>query len=260
MRSTVPGLYEHELDGLAKFFFFRNGAQGEAYYSLIASGPNAMFGHYNAGKRRMKEGEMLLMDFAPDVSYYMSDITRVWPVNGRFSPAQGELYGFYLACYRAILRAIRPGATAAEIMKEALGEMKTAFASTRFSKPTYEAGAREFVTRYEENAIRRPRLGHWVGMATHDVGQDTGPLRPGMVFTIEPALRVPEEAINLRLEDLVIVTTTGTEVPSAWLPMDVAAIEKTMAEEGLLQRMPRVREGATPGMNGAGSPTAREVP
>ena len=83
-------------------------------------------------------------------------------------------------------------------------------------------------------------------MATHDVGTDDGPLRPGMVFTIEPALRVPEEQIYIRLEDLVIVTDSGTEMPSEWLPMDMAAIEKVMTEEGLLQRIPRDRQAATP--------------
>ena len=246
MRSTVPGLFEHELDGLAKFFFFRNGGQGEAYYSLIASGPNAVFPHYNAGRRQMKDGELLLMDFAPDVGYYMSDITRMWPVNGRFSPAQRELYGFYLSCYRAILAAIRPGATAGTIMKAAAAEMEKTLASTRFSKPAYEAAARAFVTAYREGAEARPRLGHWVGMATHDVGADSGPLRPGMVFTIEPALRVSEEQLYIRLEDLVIVTDSGTEVPSQWLPMDIEAIEKVMAEEGLLQRVPRDGPAATP--------------
>jgi Xaa-Pro aminopeptidase len=246
MRSTVPGLYEHELDGLARFFFYRNGGQGEAYYSLIASGPNAIFPHYNAGRRQMKDGELLLMDFAPDVAYYMSDITRMWPVNGRFSTAERELYGFYLTCYRAILQAIRPGATAGAIMKDALVEMDKALAATRFSKPAYEAGARAFVASYRETAETRPRLGHWVGMATHDVGNDAGPLRAGMVFTIEPALRVPEEQIYIRLEDILIVTESGVEKPSEWLPMDIPEIEKVMAEEGILQRVPRDRQAATP--------------
>jgi Xaa-Pro aminopeptidase len=143
MRSTVPGLWEHELDGVGKFVFFRHGAQGEAYFSLIASGPNAWFPHYNAGKRRMQDGELLLMDFAPDVGYYMSDVTRMWPVNGRFSPWQRELYGFYLACYRKILGAIRPGATPAEIMTEAAAGMDGVLASTSFSKPAYQAAASE---------------------------------------------------------------------------------------------------------------------
>lgn len=85
MRSTRPGQYERELDGMAKFIYYRNGAQGEAYYSLIASGRNAWWPHYNAGKRKMEDGDFLLMDFAPDVGYAMSDVTRMWPVNGKFS-------------------------------------------------------------------------------------------------------------------------------------------------------------------------------
>ena len=96
MRSTKPGQYERELDGLARFIFYRNGAQGDAYYSLIASGRNAWYPHYNAGKRKMEDGDFLLMDYAPDYGYYMSDVTRMWPVNGKFSQWQRDLYGFYL--------------------------------------------------------------------------------------------------------------------------------------------------------------------
>src|SRR4029453_18653025 len=82
-------------------------------------------------------------------------------------------------------------------------------------------------------------LGHWVGMATHDVGQDTGPLRSGMVFTIEPALRVPEEQIYIRLEDMIVITDTRAEILSDFVPWDIVGIEKLMAEEGMLQRYPR---------------------
>jgi Xaa-Pro aminopeptidase len=239
MRSTEPGLYEHELDGMAKFVFYRHGAQGEAYYSLIASGPNAWYPHYNAGKRRMKDGELLLMDFAPDVGYYMSDVTRMWPVNGRFSPVQRELYGFYLACYRKILAAIRPGASAAGVVAEAAAGMDQIVASTRFSKPIYAAAARAFVKQYHESLQGYPLIGHWVGMATHDVGGDAGAYRPGMVLTIEPQFRVPEEKIYIRLEDLIVITPTGIEVVSRDLPWEPDAIEKVMAETGILQRYPR---------------------
>jgi Xaa-Pro aminopeptidase len=239
MRSTAPGLWEHELDALAKFFFYRHGAQGDAYYSLIASGENAWYPHYHAGARQMKDGELLLMDYAPDVGYYMSDVTRMWPVNGRFSPAQRELYGFYLGCYRAILEAIRPGRTAAAIKEEAAAVMDRLLASSKFSKPAYERAARDFVTSYKPSGSRPARLGHWVGMATHDVGQDTGPLRAGMVFTIEPALRVPEEKVYIRLEDLIVIHEDRAENVSEWLPMDMDAIERVMQEEGLLQRYPR---------------------
>jgi Xaa-Pro aminopeptidase len=246
MRSTVPGTWEHELDAVAKFVYYRNGAQGEAYYSLIASAGNAWYPHYNAGKRQMKDGELLLFDFAPDVGYYMSDVTRMLPVNGRFSPWQRELYGFYLGCYRAILKAIRPGATPAAIKEEASAEMERVLATSKFSKPEYERAARQFVAEYKGPADAPARLGHWVGMATHDVGEDSGPLRPGMVFTIEPALRVPEEQVYIRIEDLIVITETGAEVVSDWLPMDMDGIERVMKEEGMLQRYPRDGGGIHP--------------
>ena len=167
MRSTIPGISEYELDAVAKYVFFRNGAQGDAYYSLIASGPNAIFPHYSSGKRVMQDGDFLLMDYAPDVGYYMSDVTRMWPVNGKFNDWQRELYGFYVDCYRAILKHIRPGVTMASIKEEAAQEMDQILARTKFSKPVYDRAARDFVDSYRKSG---PRLGHWVGMATHDGG------------------------------------------------------------------------------------------
>lgn len=242
MRSTVPGIDEYELDAVAKYIFYRNGAQGEAYYSLVQSGPNALYGHYNAGKRKMKDGDMLLFDFAPDVGYYMSDVTRVWPVNGKFSPSQRELYSFYLACYKAILKHIRPGVTAQAIKQEAAAEMEQLLAKTTFSKPLYEEAAKRFVMNYRNSAANpNTTLGHWTGMATHDVGFHTGPLKPGMVFTIEPSLVVREENINMRLEDLIIITETGMENASAFIPMEIEEIEKVMREEGMLQKYPMDR-------------------
>ncbi|HEX9186343.1 MAG TPA: M24 family metallopeptidase, partial [Vicinamibacteria bacterium] len=240
MRSTEPGVVEHELDGVSRFVYYRHGAQGEAYYSLVASGENAWYPHYASGKRAMKDGEMVLMDHAPDVGYYMSDVTRMWPVSGRFSPEQRELYGFYLATYRAILKAIRPGVTKRAAMEEAAEGMDRIVTATRFSKPAYEKAAKEFVKAYKESA-KRGSLGHQVGMSTHDVGQgDT--LRPGMVFTIEPQLRVPEERLYFRLEDLIVIGETNAEVVSEWLPLEMDAIERVMQEPGILERHPRDAE------------------
>ncbi len=241
MRSTEPGIREAELDAVARFIFFREGAQGDAYYSLVASAQNAFFPHYHDGKRTMRDGDFVLMDYAPDVEYYMSDVTRMWPVNGTFSPWQRELYGFYLACYRAVLTRIRPGVTASAIGREAAEEMQALLDQTSFSKPEYARAARNFVLLYRARVTPADTyLGHWVGMATHDVGNYTGPLQPGMVFTIEPALTVPEELIYIRLEDLIIVTETGAEIASDFVPMDMDAIEKLMQEEGMLQRYPRL--------------------
>ena len=240
MKSTRPGQYERELDGMAKFIYYRNGAQGEAYYSLIASGRNAWYPHYNAGKRKMEDGDFLLMDFAPDVGYAQSDVTRMWPVNGRFSGWQRELYEFYLGCYEAILKAIRPGATPAQCMQDAAKKMDGVLASSKFSKEIYQKAAREFVESYRKQAERPDAaLGHWVGMATHDDGPHEGALKAGMVFTIEPALRVPEEKIYVRLEDMIVITDKGTDVMSDFVPRDIPRIEKLMTEKGLLKTYPR---------------------
>jgi Xaa-Pro aminopeptidase len=241
MHSARPGQYERELDGVAKFVFWRNGAQGDAYYSLIASGPNGMWGHYNAGKRKMQDGDFLLFDYAPDVGYYESDVTRMFPVSGKFNQWQRELYGFYLAAYREILKAIAPGKTSAQITQEAGAGMEKVLAASKFSKPAYQKAAQDFVDKYKKTAESDyPYLGHWVGMATHDVGPHVGPLKPGMVFTIEPALQVPEEKINIRLEDVIFINDKGAEVVSNDAPWDIDAIEKAMKEDGMLKKYPRV--------------------
>lgn len=241
MRSTVPGIQESELDAVAKYVYYRNGAQGDAYYSLIASAGNAWYPHYNAGKRVMRDGEFLLMDYAPDVGYYMSDVTRMFPVNGKFNQWQRELYGFYLDCYKAILKNIKPGLTAQQVKQAALKEMNQTLAKARFSKPIYEKAAREFVENYASSAKNaRTALGHWIGMATHDVGgQDGSPLREGMVFSIEPALRVEEEKIYIRLEDVIVITKTGADILTTFVPLEIDEIEKLMREDGMLQRYPK---------------------
>ena len=240
MRSTKPGIMEYELDAVAKYVYYRNGAQGEAYYSLVQSGPNAMLGHYNAGKRQMRDGDFLLMDFAPDYGYYMSDLTRMWPVNGKFSSSQRELYEFYAGCYRALLKAIKPGLTAQAVLQAAVREMDDILVKMIFSKPLYNQAAKAFVETFRQSS-KNPRamLGHWVGMSTHDVGQDIGPLRAGMVFTIEPAFQIREEQINIRCEDLIVITENGAEILSDFVPLTIDQIEKQMAGDGLLQNYPR---------------------
>lgn len=240
MRSTTPGVREFELDALAKFIYHRNGAREDSYYSLIGSSRNAWYPHYHANQREMEDGDLVLMDYAPNVGYYNADVTRMWPVNGRWSPGQRELYGFYLACYEAILKPIRPGVLPAVVKQEALAGMEAALARHRFSKPEYERAARQFVADYRRSAAAlNSGLGHWVGMATHDDGPSGGVLQPGMVFTIEPALRVPEEQIYIRLEDMILVTATGAEIMSDFVPRSLEAIERLMREDGMLQRYPR---------------------
>ncbi len=238
MRSTRPGLYEYELDALSKLIFYRYGAQGDAYYSLVSSGVNAYVPHYNAKKSVMEDGELLLMDYAPDIGYYVSDVTRMWPVNGTFSPDQREYYQFYLDFHTTVLESIRPGVTAGAIMKEAVKKMENLLENTTFSKPLYAENAKKWVDEYRSSANRpNARLGHWLGMAAHDVGFDAGPLKPGMMFTVEPDRIIHEDKIYLSIEDVVLITETGAEVISDFIPKTIEDIEKIMREPGLLDVM-----------------------
>jgi Xaa-Pro aminopeptidase len=243
MRSTEPGVKENELDAVARFVFVRHGAQGEAYRAIVASGPTAMNQHHRAADRALPDGELVVMDYSPDVSYYRCDVTRTWPVNGRFNGWQRELYGFYNTSYEAILRAIKPGATAQSALKEAIATMDQLLTTTKFSKTEYEKGARAFVDGFRRSVSNANggNLGHGVGMSTHDMGGGSGTLRPGLVFTIEPALRVPEENVYIRSEDMIVITPSGARILSDWVPRDMTAIEKVMAERGLLQQYPSIR-------------------
>lgn len=241
MRSTAPGLAEFEIDALAQFIFVRHGAQGEAYRDIVASGPAAMNPHHRAGDRIMNAGELVLMDYCPDLGYYRCDVTRQWPVNGKFTPDQRDLYGFYLGVYEAVLSNIAPGRTAQQILQAALPTMDKVLAAAKFSKPLYAEAARQFVDRYRSQAAKGGSLGHAVGMATHDFGGGSGLMRPGMVFTIEPALTIPSEQIYIRLEDMIVITPTGATMLSDFVPRSIAGVEKTIAEPGLLQQYGRIR-------------------
>ncbi len=243
MRSTKPGQMEYEISALAKFIFLREGAQGDAYYAIAASGPNTWNPHYHAGKRQIEDGDLFLLDYAPDLGYYVSDLTRTWPVNGQFNDWQKELYGFYVACYKSILKAIRPGQTGVGIKQKAGLEMEEILAKSKFSKPVYEQAARDFISKFKNpSGPFGAVLGHWIGMAAHDVGEYGGPLEPGMTFTIEPALEVPEEKIYIRAEDAILVKETGVEIMSDFLPLEIEEIENLMKEKGLLEQYPSLQK------------------
>ena len=176
----------------------------------------------------------MLMDYAPDYRYYVSDIGRVWPVNGKYNAWQRELLQFVLEYHKAVLSRIRPGVTPAQIQDEAKQAMETVFARTKFSKPIYEQAARRLVE------TGGGVFSHTVGMAVHDVGSYRQGLRPGHVFSVDPQLRVPEENLYLRYEDTVVVTETGVENFTHFLPMELDAIEKLVQEKGIVQTLPLV--------------------
>jgi len=233
VRSTRPGVYEYQLDAAARYIFLLNGARLEAYRSITASGTaNIWNPHYYRNQRRLDGGDLVLMDYAPDYRYYVSDIGRMWPVNGTYSPVQRELVGFVLAYRNAILQRIRPGVTAAQIMQEAKGAMEPVFAKTKFSKPEYEKAARVLVDK--GGGV----FSHPVGMAVHDDGAYIdNPLQAGHVFSIDPQLRVPEENLYIRYEDTVVVTKDGVENFTDFLPSELNDLEKLTREAGIVQKV-----------------------
>ena len=157
----------------------------------------------------------------------------MWPVHGTYSPVQREILGIVLAYYKEILKRVRPGVTAQQIMDEAAVAMEPVLENWDFSKPIYEAAARRMVE------TGGGVFSHPVGMAVHDVGRYKGkPLVPGLVFSLDPALRVPEEQLYYRYEDTIVITETGFENFTDFLPMELDDIEALMREEGVLQKVP----------------------
>jgi Xaa-Pro aminopeptidase len=234
MRSTEPGVTEYQLDAAARYVFLLNGARLEAYRSITAAGTeNINNMHYFRNTGTLKDGDLVLMDYAPDYRYYVSDIGRVWPVNGKYSDWQRELLGFVLEYHKAVLTRIRPGVTPDAIMEEARKAMDPVFARTKFSKPIYEQAARRLVER--GGGV----FSHTVGMAVHDVASyHGGPLQPGQVFAVDPQLWVREENLYLRYEDTVVVTETGVENFTHFLPRELDDLEKIVQEKGIVQKVP----------------------
>lgn len=234
MRSTQPGVYEYQLDAVAKYIFHLQGARGDGYASIVAGGTNAYMGHYFRKTDVLKDGDLVLMDYAPDYHYYTSDVTRIWPVNGKFTDEQKELYNFIVAYRDALFKYIKPGVTAAEVLDKAAADMKQYLVGKKFVKPAH-------LKAVEEGLKFRGHFQHPVGMAVHDVGRVHGiALQPGMVFTIDPMIWIHEEQLYIRIEDIALVTEDGVENLSAFVPSKPEDVEATIKEQGLIEFRPPV--------------------
>jgi Xaa-Pro aminopeptidase len=230
MKAARPGQKEREVAAVADYVFRKNGAQGVAYFPLVAAGRNAHYPHYHGGDSVLKDGDFVLFDYAPDVANYTSDVTRMFPANGRFTPWQREVYTVYLRCYRALMAELKPGRTARQVHDAAFAKMTAIVDGTTFADPKVAKAARDFVALFGPER-RSQRVGHWVGMEVHDVDDDVegNVLKPGMVFTIEPALTIPEDRVYIRLEDVIVITETGYENLSESLPYEIADVEAAMS-------------------------------
>ncbi|MCZ6599013.1 MAG: M24 family metallopeptidase [Planctomycetota bacterium] len=220
MRASEPGVGEWQIDALMTFVHVREGAEGPAYHGIVASGPNSCSLHYLTSSRTMEKGDVILIDYGPEVDHYVTDITRTWPVDGKWTERQAELYDVVLEAQQAGIAAVKPGVTMAQVSAVCDGVLR------------------------EHGMIgMRPHPAcHYVGMEVHDPGGYRVPLEPGAVITVEPGLYDRKLGIGIRIEDTVVVTADGCEVLSEGVPKERAAIDALIEQEGLLRTLNRRAE------------------
>jgi Xaa-Pro aminopeptidase len=230
MRRARAGVHEYELQAEAEYVFKQAGALGASYFALIATGQNTYYTHYHRNTAKLADGDLVQFDYAPDYKYYQSDVTRVFPANGKFTPRQREYYEIYLKLYQALLTSIAVHKTPSEVIATAVTKMDAIMASYRFTDDRIKTAAARMIDGFRARKEARG-LGHNVGLEVHDVGGLQAPtLEPGRVFTIEPQMRLEEERLGVRLEDMILITEAGYENLSRFVPIEVADIEKLMAE------------------------------
>jgi len=210
IRSAKPGMYEYQVAATAEYHFNWHGASGPAFHPIVGSGPNSCMPHYDQNHRRMAAGDIVVFDFGPDYRYYKADITRTFPVSGRFTEEQAKAYQAVLDAQTAALEKVRPGATF-EDLNEAVQEVL----------------GRHGYAQYQMHGVS-----HYVGMSIHDVG-DSIAFEPGVVVAVEPGIYIPERSLGIRIEDTVLVTQDGCEVLTREVPKEIRDIEALMSEKHL---------------------------
>ena len=241
MQFTKSGMMEYEVEAEFLHEFYRRGAQAPAYTSIVAGGANACTLHYNANSAQLHDGDLLLIDAGCELDGYASDITRTFPVNGKFSPAQKDLYQLVLAAQAAAIAKVAPGQHWNAPHDVALKVLAQGFIDLGLCQGTVDAVIESGTYRQ----FYMHRTGHWLGLDVHDAGeykdkQDAWRvLEPGMALTIEPgcyvrpADKVPEHFwnIGIRIEDDAIVTSTGCEIITKAAPKTISEIEDLMHDD-----------------------------
>lgn len=215
MKGTQPGMYEYEIEAAARYIYTKRGARGDAFRPIVASGPNTVILHYSANNRQMKDGDIVYIDYGADYEYYTSDVTRTWPVSGRFTPDQEKMYRCILEARDTIIAAMKPGVSIAQLQDLAEGVYK----KHGFHKEFLAVG------RY---------VGHPIGISVHDVdpGDRQRPLVAGVVYNVEPLLEIPGK-IHMRLEDSVLITPTGAINMTASAPATLEEIYALIRQKAL---------------------------
>ncbi len=247
MRASRAGLREYHLEAELLHEFRRNGSQFPAYGSIVATGANACVLHYRAGDAELRDGDLVLIDAGCELDSYASDITRTFPVNGRFSGPQKELYELVLAAQQAAIDSTAPGKRFTDGHEAALKMLAQGMLDTGLLNRDQVGSLDDVIANGHYRQFYMHRTGHWLGMDVHDVGdyrdpavsaseKPWRPLQPGMVLTIEPGIYVrpapgvPEHYwnIGIRIEDDALVTADGCDILTHKAPKSVADIEAVM--------------------------------
>ncbi len=238
MQLCKPGLFEYSIEAEFNHEFRRNNAQ-HAYPPIVGGGENGCILHYNDNSEQLNDGELLLIDAGCEVEGYASDITRTFPINGEFSPAQRDIYEVVLQAQKAAIRKVKPGNHWNDPHNAAVRSITRGLLELKLLKGN-------LAKLIKDNAYRKfymHRTGHWLGLDVHDVGdykvgEQWRLLEPGMVLTVEPGIYIAAHSkgvhrkwwnIGVRIEDDVLVTRDGHEVLTAALPSAVNDIETLMA-------------------------------
>ncbi len=237
MQTTRPGMREYEIEAELLYTFYRHGAQAPAYTSIVAGGANACVLHYVENNTELKSGDLLLIDAGCELDGYASDITRTFPVNGKFTAVQKDVYQLVLVAQAAAISQVKPGNNWNDPHKAALHVLAQGFIDLGLCQGSVDA----VLESGDYKRFYMHRTGHWLGMDVHDAGEykqkgDWRLLQPGMVLTVEPgcyirpADNVPQHFwnIGIRIEDDVIVTQTGHELLTLAAPKTIAEIEELM--------------------------------
>jgi len=239
MQACRGGLFEYQLEAELQHEFANSGARFSAYPSIVGSGHNACVMHYVNNSDRMRDGELVLIDAGCELECYAADVTRTFPVNGRFSSEQRALYELVLRAQLAAIAEIKPG----NHWNQPHDASVRAFTEGLVALGLLKGSVAGLIKRNAYRAFYMHRVGHWLGLDVHDVGDyrvgdEWRLLEPGMVMTVEPGLYIAPEntnvakkwrGIGIRIEDDVVVTEGGCEVISSGAPKTVEEIEALMA-------------------------------
>jgi Xaa-Pro aminopeptidase len=239
MRAARAGVKEYEIEALIEYTFRRAGASGPAYNTIVGGGVNATILHYVENSEALRDGDLLLIDAGAEYEGFASDITRTFPVNGRFTRAQRDIYDLVLDSQLRCIEMIRPGVTLEELHTRSV-EILT---EGMLRLGLLQGDAAKVLEEEQHKKFYMHRLGHYLGLDVHDVGAyhlegQPRPFEPGMVLTVEPGIYVAEDSedipdqyrgIGVRIEDDVLVTPDGHRVLTDKAPKDAEEIESLMA-------------------------------